>query len=163
MPFHCALRAPGAPVRHTGGAVEVEDPDDYTYLAMTASGLLAEAGYGFTIGGFGTEHWNFDVAYDMSALLEQLPEIQDSLRRGVRYEADLYPQGVERGITFSPSGSTVELRCASRTSWVPDPDTEVHERASLEAMFDRLTHDVASGLRSVCPQVAGLRPFRDWR
>ncbi|MEF3116079.1 hypothetical protein [Streptomyces chrestomyceticus] len=163
MPFHCALSAPEAQDRRTCADVEIEDPDDYEYLAMTASGLLAEAGYRFSIGGFGTEEWDFDVAYDMSALLEQLPEARDGLRRGVECEIDLYSQGVERGITFVPSGSAVELRCVSRTSWVPDPDTELHERAAVEAMFDKLARDVAAGLRSVCPEIAGLSPFRDWR
>jgi hypothetical protein len=136
--------------------------EDYWYLAVRACGVLAETDAGFRIGGFGTEDWAFDVGYDMSAFVEGLSGLIDALRAGNETEIDLYPQGVERTLTFSPVGDQVRIRCVSRTSWVPRPDVEECELDELLAMCVRLAHDFAAALPDVAPTIAGLAPFDRW-
>lgn len=86
----------------------------------------------------------------------------DGLRAGRETEVDLYPQGVERTLTFRPDGGRVRISCVSRTSWVPRPDVEV--RAADELMDDcvRLARDFATALAAVAPAVARLPPFDRW-
>lgn len=57
---------------------------------IEACAALAEAGGGsFHIGGFGDESWHLDVADDLSAFVEQLPELLAGIREGREVEIDL--------------------------------------------------------------------------
>ena len=106
----------------------LEDGSSYDYLAMRGCADLADTDASFLIGGFGGEDWKFDISYDLSALMESLPELIAAVRLHQQFELDLYPQGVERMLTFRfPEGQTVEVDCHSRTAWTPNPATEVCE------------------------------------
>lgn len=143
----------------------LEAPDDYTYLAMRACAALEATDAAFHIGGFGTDDWAFDIGYDMSAFMEELPCLIASLRAREECAVDLYPQGVERTLTFSaPAGSSGQVRisCTSRTSWVPRPAVEIAHRAELLAMSLRLTQAFATALRATAPPLARLAPFSRW-
>jgi hypothetical protein len=137
----------------------LEDLEDYEYLVKVACAVLGETDAAFRIGGFGRDDWSFDVGYDMSAFVEELPRLIDSLHSGRETEIDLYPQGVERTLTFSPVGEEVRITCVSRTSWVPRPDTEVCPAEELMGMCVRLAHDFADAVAAVAPSVARLASF----
>jgi hypothetical protein len=141
----------------------LEDDSSYEYLAMRGCAELAATDASFLIGGFGRKDWEFDISYDLSALMESLPELIAAVRHQQRFELDLYPQGVERTLTFRfPEGETVEVDCRSRTAWTPNPVTEVCDRAELLAMCTGLASDFAASLHAIGSDVAELSPFCAW-
>jgi len=162
MTFKFSLIRPAEPVE-PDSVEPLEDEDDFEYLAMYASKALELAGYRFEIGGFGDPDWKFDVSYDMSTLVEQLPDLIGALRSDTPAVIDFYSQGVERSLTFSPAGDQVRIECESRTSWKPSPAVEVMERSSLEAMIRDFCVTFASSLVVAAPQVAESSPFARWR
>ena len=110
---------------------------------MWACHVLSETDASFRIGGFGSDGWGFDIRYDMSAFVEELPCLIDALRSGRETEIDLYPQGVERTLTFSPAGERVLITCVSappgcrgRTSRCAMPTTG-HVRPACPRLRDR--------------------------
>ncbi|GHB78922.1 hypothetical protein GCM10010377_81240 [Streptomyces viridiviolaceus] len=116
-------------------SASLEPDDDYETLVMEACSVLADAGGNtFHIGGFGIDEWPLDVAYDLSAFMEQLPSLLMGVRDRREVEVDLYSQGVERILTFRPSGDVVMIHCDSRTNWVPHPERESIEQSELVAM-----------------------------
>ena len=166
MPFRFSFSGPSRPSAERVRAMPLdplEDLEDYEYLAMRACGVLAETDASFRIGGFGQDDWRFDLGYDMSAFMEELPHLVDALRSGDEVEIDLYPQGVERGLTFLPAGADVRVRCVSRTSWVPRPDIEIHSADALLTMCAHLATDFATALEATAPSLARLSPFNAWR
>jgi hypothetical protein len=165
MPFRFSFAGPSpATVQHARAVPRdpLEDSEDYWYLAMSACNVLAETDASFRIGGFGSADWAFDIGYDMSAFVEELPCLIDALRSGTKTEIDLYPQGVERTLTFNPAGEQVLITCVSRTFWVPRPDVEVCDADELLAMAVRLAHDLATAVNAVAPHMSGLTPFDRW-
>jgi hypothetical protein len=129
-------------------AEPLEDRHDHEYLAMRGCAVLAEVGYTFRIGGFGQDDWGFDVPYDLSTLVEQLPELLGGLATHGLGELDFYSQGVERSVTFERSAEAYVLRCRSRTSFTPSPDVEHVGVARLGELFTRLTTEFSAGLRA---------------
>lgn len=166
MPFRFSFTGPSPDAVEHVRAVPLEplqDEEDYFYLALTACGVLEGTDAAFQIGGFGRDDWAFDIGYDMSAFVEELPRLIEALSAGFEAEIDLYPQGVERMLRFSPVGDQVRITCVSRTSWVPRPDMEVCGLDELLAMCVRLAHDFASAVSAVAPTIAQLAPFDRWR
>lgn len=141
------------------------DPDsgDFQSLVMDACELLEEVGCRFHMGGFGQDDWNLSVSYDMSAVIEQLPDVLAALDRGVQSEVDLYPQGVERTIVITPEGDYVDLRCHSRTSWTPNPEMERMRRGYVIGAFQKLATDFAKALICVRPELADVELLRRWQ
>ena len=77
---------------------------------------------------------------------------------------DLYPEGVERTLTFRfPGDDTVEVDCASRTTWVPNPSTETSSCTQLLALCHALQEDLAASLQAIGSDVAPLPPFSTWQ
>jgi hypothetical protein len=103
-----------------------------------------------------------DVGYDMSSFIEQLPQLLTGLRTGQETKVDLYPQGLERILTFRPSGERVMIQCLSRTDWIPDPEVESIAATELIAMLSRLAHDFATGLRAIDSELSHVEPFVHW-
>lgn len=164
MPFGFSFTGPSpAGIERVRAAplVPLEDLEDYEYLVMVACAVLAGTDAAFRMGGFGRDDWSFDVGYDVSAFVEELPRLIDGLRSGRETEADLYPEGAERTLTFSSWGEQVCITCVSRTSWVPLSDIEVCAVAELMGMCVRLAHDFADAA-AVAPPVAQLPPFDRW-
>jgi hypothetical protein len=164
MSFSVSFRPPPPSESSREAGNFEEKPAYYDTLVIEACAALAEAtGSSFHVGGFGDEYWPLDVAYDMSAFIEQLPELLAGLRAGQIVEVDLYPQGLERTLTFRPaSDGLVMIHCHSRTDWVPDPEVEIALRDELIAMFLRLAQDFATGLRAINSGLAGVEPFTRW-
>ncbi|MCK7621694.1 hypothetical protein MUU72_00860 [Streptomyces sp. RS10V-4] len=150
------------------GAVAVasaglEPGDDYETLVMEACSVLSDAGGStFHIGGFGSDEWPLDVAYDLSAFMEQLPSLLVGVRDRREVEVDLYSQGIERTLTFRPSGDLVVIHCDSRTKWVPSPERESVARSELVAMLSKLAEDFARGLKAINSELSEVAPFERW-
>jgi hypothetical protein len=149
--------------RDIGRDVTDVDLDDYPSLVMAVCDVLRVTDCGFRAGGFGHDSWYVDVPYDLSTVVEQLPEALTALRAGLPGEIDLYGQGVERSLHFSTHGAFVDVECRSRTSWVPAPAVVRHDRAALIAMVEKLAEDFGRAVAIGVPQLAGVEPFARWR
>ncbi|MEU6478809.1 hypothetical protein ABZ858_18320 [Streptomyces sp. NPDC047017] len=144
-------------------SVSLEPGDDYETLVMEACSALSDAGGGrFHIDGFGSDEWPLDVAYDLSAFMEQLPSLLAGVRDRREVEVDLYSQGIERTLTFRPSGDLVTIHCDSRTNWVPNPERESIARSELVAMLSKLAEDFARGLKAINSELSEVAPFERW-
>lgn len=153
------------PATNPSGTVvpEPDDDLDYSSLVIEACAVLAGTGCDFTMRGFGSDDWQVDVAYDLSTLVEQLPDLVENLDTQRVGEVDLYGPGIERTLYFDPSGSEVAITCASWTSWTPDPLTESLDRNELQAMIDRLLSTFSSSLKATGSPLADIAPIPAWR
>ncbi|MFG2876016.1 hypothetical protein ACGFYU_13585 [Streptomyces sp. NPDC048337] len=142
--------------------LEVELSDDYESLTMDVCQLLSETDARFVVSGFGQQEWPVNISYDLSSVIEQLPEAIDSLQSGRAAEIDLYGQGIERRLTFVPAGDTTEIRCTSGTAWHPDPDVEVLSRTAALELLTGLAGDFGAALRRAAPELAMRTPFARW-
>ncbi|MEV4060867.1 hypothetical protein [Nonomuraea dietziae] len=140
---------------------QLEDPEYYQYLAMTGSRLLEEVGYQFEMNGFGRE-WNMDVGYDMSTIVESLPDFIQNFHFGGTGEIDIYSQGLECTLVFLRAADMVRIACISRTKWTPDPAFEVCTLEDLKEMLAGFATDFAHGLHRLSSPIAQLEPFRSW-
>ncbi|WP_433656567.1 hypothetical protein ACQPW1_35335 [Nocardia sp. CA-128927] len=141
---------------------EFEPGFGYREIVMTGCYAMEEAGIGvFQIGGFGQEEWPHDVGYELSAFMEQLPALMVSLSENRTGKVDMYPQGLERTLTFRPTGEHVEIRCASRTDWVPHPEFEAMTRNELDSMLTELAQNFFIGLKAASPELAN-RAIQAW-
>lgn len=163
MTFEFSLSCPSEVTASILASEPLEDSDEYEYLVMRACGILSEIGCKFHIAGFGSEDWGFDVPYDMSTLMEQLPELLDGLASDGRGEIDFYSQGVERTVTFERVGQAYVLRCHSRTNWKPSPGVEYVDSARMEIMLAELISEFLYGLEAASSEIPTLDPFRTWR
>jgi hypothetical protein len=135
---------------------------DYESIVMELCSRLAETDCVFRMAGFGQEQWPVDIRYDLSTLIEQLPELLSGLRSNGSAEVDLYGQGVERTLSFVVAGDHVTVACASRTGWIPNPKVEEIDLAELLAMIESVAFEFARFMRMVWPQCAKNAPFVDW-
>jgi len=119
-------------------ADEMEEADYITEVIYLCE-LLGTTDARFHVAGFGLASWPVDVSYDLSAVMEQLPEVIKALAEGEDTELDFYPPGIERTLKFRPSGDACRIRCESRMSWVPDPAEIEMKTGDLVAMLRELT------------------------
>lgn len=144
-------------------SASLELGDEYETLVMEACRALSDAGGSrFHIGGFGSDEWPLDVAYDLSAFMEQLPSLLASVRERREAEVDLYSQGIEMTLIFRPSGDLVVIHCESRTDWIPSPERESIAQSELVAMLAKLAEDFAGGLKVINSELPELAPFAHW-
>lgn len=163
MPFEFRLTCPEGAIFSPLSSEPLEDREDFDYLVMQGCRVLAESGCEFHIGGFGSQDWKFDIAYDMSTLLEQLPQLVEGLRQDGTGEIDFYSQGVERSVAFNKAGSNYEMRCHSRTSWRPSPSVETAKIVAVNKMLEDLAFNFSSALALASSEIADLEPFSAWR
>lgn len=163
MPFEFRLTYPEGAFFSPLSSEPLEDTEDFDYLVMQGCRVLAESGCEFHIGGFGSPDWKFDIAYDMSTLLEQLPQLVENLKLDGTGEIDFYSQGIERSVAFSKAGSNYDMRCHSRTSWHPTPSVETAKIATMNKMLDDLAFSFSSALALTSSEIADLDPFSTWR
>ncbi|MCY0947663.1 hypothetical protein [Streptomyces antarcticus] len=157
--FHLALPS-DAP---STAPVSSELDADYNTLVIEACSALSDAGGGsFHIGGFGSDAWPLDVAYDLSAFMEQLPSLLAGVRERREVEVDLYSQGIERTLTFRPVENRVVIQCESRTNWVPSPEFESLAQGELVAMLSKMAEEFAGGLKAISSELSGVAPFACW-
>jgi len=141
-----------------------EGPPDLGFesVVMDLCSVLAETNCAFSIAGFGQAEWPVDVRYDLSTLVEQLPELLSNIRVRRSAEIDLYGQGIERTLRFDVEGDRIVATCVSRTGWTPSPAKEELDYSELLEMLDSVAFEFAKFLRLVWPQCAGMVPFVDW-
>lgn len=157
--FHFSLIRPSHGLPEGFEADEIEDESDYEYLTVYACSLLAETDCKFLIGGFGQDDWSFDISYDMSSFVEELPNLLKGLRERREVVIYLYSQGVERILTFTPHDEIVKIRCVSQTDWVPSPSEENVSRGELLRMAQALARDFRESLNDIAPTVARMEPI----
>ena len=115
------------------------------------------------VGGFGDASWPVDVQYDLSIVLQQLPEVIGSLRASRPTTLGFYGQGVERMVDISPIGGDLDLACRSGTDWQPQPREERVSPIELESMLVRLASSFASAVSVVSPGFGRSSPLPAWR
>lgn len=160
LTFNIALQQPSNSSLRT----EIDKPpDDYLSLVMEACSLLGETDCRFFVSGFGDNAWPVDVYYDLSTVLEQLPDLLAGLRAGEGGILDFYGQGIERRLEFFPEGRKVGIRCRSGTAWKPNPTVEYADLDYLESIFVRLAVDFSLALEKVNLDFARTPPISAWR
>jgi hypothetical protein len=162
MSFRCFLEQPKTEHLSHHASEFTGDPENYKVLVIYACDLLSRTDTRFHISGFGDENWKVDVKYDLSLFMEQFPYLMRALASGNGYEMSLYSQGLERQLTFSPKLDEVEIRCASGTSWSPDPDREFLATLALKEMFTKLGTDFVRALETVDRKLAEMEPLNRW-
>lgn len=163
MTFDCRLTRPTSPPP----VLDDNDPfreagTHYESLVILACEQLRETDCRFHMSGFGAADWRMDVWYDLSVVVEQLPDLLDAIRARRPAEVDIYSQGTERSLTFRPVGADWEIHCRSRTNWVPDPAVEIAGTTRLVDMFSRLAVDFAASLDVIGSPFARVAPFAGW-
>jgi hypothetical protein len=151
------------PAHHSPVMEGAESPEDFESLIMIGSALLADSGYEFLVSGFGQQRWPVDVGYDLSTVVEQLPDVLTSILASEIAELDFYGQGIERVVEFSRTGDVMELRCQSRTGWTPDPEVETLDVTQLEEMMVGLAHDFSNAIARLAPRLAAIEPLPSWQ
>lgn len=142
---------------------EIVASEDYWSLVMTLCQALERTDCRFEIGGFGRADWNFNVSYDASSFIEEIPFVVETLRHTGSASLDLYPQGVERTLDFSIVGDVVEIICTSRTNWIPNPGRERVDSAIFDAMVSNFAIDFASSIEMLNPNLVEVGPFSEWK
>jgi hypothetical protein len=156
------LDLPSGPAT-AGPDLRDDDLSGFPVRVMAVCDLLGATDCRFHAGGFGTAEWYVEVPYDLSTVIEAVPDVLDGLRAGRPCEMDLYGQGLERTLRFSAGGDTVDVECVSRTSWVPEPAVVRHDRAALIAMIEKLAGDFGRAVAIGLPWLTALEPFAGWR
>jgi hypothetical protein len=136
--------------------------DSRDVAIMRGCELIANAGARCHVGGFGEDDWNLDVKYDLSIILEQLATALAELRAGREGEIELYSQGVERVLVFTPQADRVRIKCTSGTSWQPDPAEELATRNDVISMLTRLAVHFARAVIEVDRDAAQVEPIASW-
>lgn len=138
----------------------VED-DDVRSILMDACKKLELSGY-FSISGFGQEKWPVDIGTDLSVLLEQMPDAIRAINSNLAFEIDLYEQGVERLISFSPSKENYVAVCTSQTSWQPNPMIENIPIDHLKHLLVSVISEFSRALENVSPEIMKNSWLKDW-
>ncbi|MFC0628326.1 hypothetical protein [Kribbella deserti] len=155
-----------APTHHHPAATSASLVHDASYesLVIEACSVIADGDCRFHIGGFGKSDWGLDIEYDMSAFMEQLPDLIAGLRARRSVEVDLYSQGIERTLEFDATGDEdVRIFCRSRTAWVPDPSVEIIGSDELQQMLVETAASFGNALAATGSVLAHLHPFAAWR
>lgn len=163
MAFYFEFVKPSAGMDASSLTDSFEEDGGYEYFVMYACDLLGRTDCKFHIGGFGLDDWGFDVSYDMSSFVEELPELIEGVRTRRDVEMFLYPQGVERTLYFSSKDSVIQIRCESETGWKPSPSVEEISRQDFIALLRKFAKDFSEALVSAAPLVAYRPPFVQWR
>lgn len=144
-------------------AVPAEPSDlDFDSIVMELCTVLASSDCFFRIGGFGQSDWPVDIRYDLSTLIEQLPETLGAVRSRLPATIDLYGQGIERTLRFDFGGNFVNVSCDSRTRWKPEVNIQGMTYSGLLSMLESVAKEFAESLRLVWPRLATLPPFLGW-
>lgn len=91
----------------------------------------------FLISGFGDMSWPVDIESDLATFIPQLPYALIAIEQGKNFNLDLFEQGVERYMNFSPLIDGLWLvRCRCYTKWVSNPDEHAISTIELKAMIE---------------------------
>ncbi|MFE9387728.1 hypothetical protein ACFYMO_31585 [Streptomyces sp. NPDC007025] len=150
------------PSKHFSLTPEFELSIDYDSLVMETCDLLSQTDCTFQISGFGQESWPVDISYDLSSVIEQLPDTLAALRANEEAIIDLYGQGIERELSFTPRGEHVTVHCSSRTQWQPNPTEEHVSHHEVQHLLTNLAREFKEALEIASPVLAETSPFTHW-
>jgi hypothetical protein len=117
----------------------------------------------FKVSGFGQDVWPVDVRYDLVSILEQFPDVlQSVVSNNYPVELYFYEQGIERKLILEKYGELIRLKCLSCTDWVPVPK-EIHMPqhlvvSQLIEFRDKFLEIVITGL----PKLSHHSLFLEW-
>lgn len=143
--------------------LETVSSADPSEVLIWSTEYLEELGSRFVVCGFGDESWPVDVGYDFAVVADQLGDVLEAVRLGLRAELCFDGQGVERCVEFGGGiGGRMELTCRSRVGWVPDPAVEHMLRVEVESMLVNLMIEFAKATLETWPSLALLPPVSEW-
>ena len=137
------------------------DEDDVRSILMDVCRAIERRGE-LVVSDFGRDRWPVDVGTDFPVLLEQLPDALRAVDVGTAAALDFYEQGVERSITFSPTGGRYIAMCASGTTWQPNPVIEHIDREDLEGMLLAVREEFMRAFAEVAPALVTHPWVRHW-
>jgi hypothetical protein len=106
MSFSLSLTSSGGTPSLPIGEDLSEEPESYfASVRRACEELSTRTTCRFILGGFGKADWEPDVGYDLSTFIEELPDLATAVRAAEEFELNLYGQGVEQVLNFSPNGA----------------------------------------------------------
>ncbi|MFI0451246.1 hypothetical protein [Actinomadura sp. 6N118] len=159
-----AMVALDAEKRAGGDPSFLQFDDDYYPIVITASQILEAAGAEFVMSGFGNPRWPLKMSYDVSMIIEDLPDLLDDLAGGGPATLDMSAQGVAATLVFERSGDILSISCTDAAArWI---DLDIVHHLPLETvrrMLNELANSFALardyGSRGLQP--ATLRPLEN--
>ncbi|GAA4498272.1 hypothetical protein GCM10023191_043190 [Actinoallomurus oryzae] len=154
MSFHVKFLPSSAP--DGAGVLDEDEPiDDPMTFAIEVCPVLEDLGVGFVAGGFGEERWPVDVATDLATIVPQLRDLIAALGAGAPGMLEFFEQGIERRVSFTPQGDTVELHCESWGGWRPPTPVEHADLGATRAMLTDLAVGFSREVARLLPALAG--------
>lgn len=147
--------------------VKEYDPELDSIISILADicDVLADANsFMFYVKGFGENPWPLDIRTDLLTFMLQLPAFLnwlDSLK-DVPFFLDFYEQGTERSLTFTKINSEIKIDCSSRTTWKPNPETEMIEEKSLNYMLSNFVQVFVNQVKIFTPEISHHSWFQEW-
>lgn len=135
---------------------------DYSSQVIMGCEYLELHGYVFQMHGFGRGEWPVTVGYDLSTILESLPDALESLGRGDIAVLDMYAPGTDAKIQLHSDGGRVELICSS-SHWTPDPDRILAPAEYVAGLVQMIVRKFAMGLSDSGSPLAQREPFSIWQ
>ena len=105
----------------------------------------------FQVSGFGQELWPVDCLYDLTCIVEQLPEALESISSKEKFTLNFYEQGMERIVSFDYNEDFYILTCTSRTDWQPNPKTIIAQECDIREILEQLKKDFYKYTNIMCP------------
>ncbi|SMO52780.1 hypothetical protein [Melghirimyces algeriensis] len=118
----------------------------------------------FIVSGFGQEYWPVSCLFDLSVIIEQLPEVMNKINSDdYNFSLDFYEQGIEREIIFKDNGDGyIKLNCNSRTDWKPNPDTIMMKKGDINMIISDLLNDFIYLGKRLCPSLVNHTLLKEW-
>lgn len=117
----------------------------------------------FKVAGFGQDNWPVDISVDLVSILEQFPEVIDSIY-GSHYpfQLDFYEQGIQRRLEFEKEDEFIKITCYSGTSWLPNPRSITLTEKYILSQFLNFKDSFLQAAKKVCPQLSYSDLFSTW-
>lgn len=116
----------------------------------------------FFVSGFGQKEWPVDCLFDLSSVIEQLPEIITKVNDRSDFILDFYEQGIEREVRFAYCGDHYVLTCKSRTDWNPEPDKIRMKKEDVRFLFMNLYNKFIELGNYLCPDLTRNKLLKNW-
>ncbi len=143
---------------------EISKIDCVVGMLLTACEFLElSEGLQFQVDGFGDSNWPVDVKTDLASVLEQTPIIIKKLQDDSgEFILDFFGQGIERSVHFVWESELVELKCLSRTAWLPNPMYDVMTLNEARIMFHELHDDFCKAIQNILPIVLEVQYYAEF-
>ncbi len=117
----------------------------------------------FVVSGFGLYHWNVDCWLDLPCIIEQLPDIIKKINNDdYNFELDFFEQGTECTIFFEEKSDSIQLKCISKTDWVPTTEFEYLTKEEVKNIFIKLSEDFIVLANEYCSNLIHEPMFSNW-